>query len=328
MPRIIIVSAQGVTFGLGHFKRCERIANELEKSFPAVIEHWTIDEKDLSQRGGSWIYDWLSEKCAGGLKEDTVVLDIPLKKCEVEFFKLFEILSVASKKIISIDGFAETAHLVDMVYIPSPAVDDVKAFGETPLVYGLDCLLLDEICIDTSSRDNAEVRHCLIVTGGADVFDYLSWLPRLLSTSNGLQQLEKFYVAVGPFVKNRSRLESLSRVQYCYKLPNLVSFKNKVEVAVTTFGVSVYELIALGIHSLVINQSASQVDCAQQFLADAGLITIVIGDENIERELIKLSSNINCSKFRLKFNVARKKFLKQIRPNSQTLKRLISRLIA
>lgn len=151
--------------------------------------------------------------------------------------------------IVAIDSLLGFERLIGLLYVPSfmpPASLDVVGF-EGRLAYGWDAYLLN-VQAKEQILDRAE--SILVLTGGSDVTrlgrDWPAMLSRYLPSGSVV------YWVTGPFSESPIFPNSSSVEFIEYVAPaGLSALMHRAEIAITVFGVSFFELIALGVPTVV-----------------------------------------------------------------------------
>lgn len=152
-------------------------------------------------------------------------------------------------RVVAIDSLAGFEGLIDLLYVPSfmpPAYLKVNRFRGR-LAYGWDSYLLDVQSEDQASESSESI---LVLTGGSDVTQLGRHWPAILSRC--LPPRSIVHWVTGPFSEHPIFPDSSSVVFIEHVAPaGLRALMNKASIAVTVFGVSFFELIALGVPTVV-----------------------------------------------------------------------------
>jgi len=158
-------------------------------------------------------------------------------------------LHKAGCKIVAIDALAGFEGLIDLLYIPSfmpPADCEVNGFAGR-LAYGWDAYLLN---VQPEDQGLDPAGSILALTGGSDVTRLGREWPAILNRC--LPYGTAVHWVTGPFSEppifpNSSSVEFIEHIAPA----GLSALMHTATVAVTVFGVSFFELIALGVPTVV-----------------------------------------------------------------------------
>ena len=158
-------------------------------------------------------------------------------------------LHKAGCKIVAIDALAGFEGLIDLLYVPSfmpPADCEVNGFAGR-LAYGWDAYLLN---VQPEDQGLDPAGSILALTGGSDVTRLGREWPTILNRC--LPYGTAVHWVTGPFSEppifpNSSSVEFIEHIAPA----GLSALMHTATVAVTVFGVSFFELIALGVPTVV-----------------------------------------------------------------------------
>ena len=152
-------------------------------------------------------------------------------------------------QIVAIDSLTGFEGLIDLLYVPSfmqPAFIEASEF-QGRLAYGWNAYLLN-----VQSRDQMLTREgsILVLTGGSDVTRLGQTWPKIFNEC--LPRGSMVHWVTGPF-SERPTIPNPSSIDFTEHLApaGLSALMHRAEVAVTVFGVSFFELIAVGVPTVV-----------------------------------------------------------------------------
>jgi len=149
-----------------------------------------------------------------------------------------------SVKFISLDYLAEGYEICDRIIIPNAHFEPEKNQGFENIKWGWDWVLInkDVFKLKPKNRLSKKIEKIVITTGGSDpsgmCFKFLDWL-------NGCKR--EVLVLIGDAFKHRNRLNNLSLPDNFKILPYSPNKLLEGDIAIATFGVTVYELIYLNV---------------------------------------------------------------------------------
>ena len=158
-------------------------------------------------------------------------------------------LRKTGSQIVVIDSLSSFECLIDLLYVPSfmpPARLDVGRF-QGRLAYGWDAYLLNVPPKDQTRDPSGSI---LALTGGSDVTQLGRDWPTILDER--LPGDSTVHWVTGPF-SEPPIFPSPSKVEFIEHVApaGLSALMVKAEIAVTVFGVSFFELVALGVPTVV-----------------------------------------------------------------------------
>ena len=149
--------------------------------------------------------------------------------------------------IVAIDSLPVFEDLLDLLYVPSFLPPANVAPGAVELAYGWDAYLLN---VPNARRRSIEPKSALILTGGSDVTNLGSDLPLKLASNLAYGSVVRY--VTGPYSPS-PKFPSSSNVRFIEHIAptGLSELMNRAEVALTVFGVSFFELAAVGVPTVV-----------------------------------------------------------------------------
>ncbi len=278
----------GIAKGLGHISRSMTLGKALQKRCGATVrflcdpnppveellrrEHWNFVTNDKARPEEEF------------LRQETAQADIVIVDRQWDYSAEFVRGLGRSRKIVFIDHCSPGSFEADLTIFPTASVtaeivDDVRWRNRPDVfLYGAEFILMSERVIALRNRRRARCqtgRPIILTTGGCDpeavMIQVLPWLGRV--TIDG-----EVEALIGDAFAHHRQLEALkptlpSHIQFypfdAGRLPD-------AGIAICTFGVSVYELMFLGVPTLVIGHSLENAD-ASRVLAERCGATIDLG---------------------------------------------------
>ncbi len=252
------------TIGIGHVMRCLALADELRSEY-RLASGFALRSDDsgvrlirrheypvFTPRAGTPFdyHNWLCE-LASECRAQTLVLDV---RDDLPHSALRQ-LNESGVLLVTVDDPSDRRLHTDLAfYPPVPQVDRMDWSGFAGKVYkGWDWIpLRREITAIRPYRPGHPVRSLLVTAGGSDPAGMT------VRTVEFLKPLKKAFatvVVVGPAFQHHWKLEQIVRtapedfriVRDPDSLPALMS---QADLAVVSFGVTAYELAAIGVPSL------------------------------------------------------------------------------
>lgn len=199
-------------------------------------------------------------------------------------------------KIVAIDSLFGLEGLIDLLYVPSflrPTYVESSEFRGR-LAYGWDAYLLNIKVQDQAPKHSGSI---LALTGGSDVTQLGKYWPEVLHKCLPLSSVVHW--VTGPF-SQRPILPDSSSIEFVEHVApaGLTSLMQGVQAAVTVYGVSFFELIALGVPTVVFSPYGGKDSRELREIADqrialvaqdardaADQVTRLIKDSNLRAKL-------------------------------------------
>lgn len=238
-PGVSIFCHYSAAIGLGHLRRCARIAGILQENLGLGTHiHIQGDTIELPWLSGnvSWYDD--ETQLQHAFMTDTsalALLDFKLTAIAVDTWKnLFTQRHNSGIKLIALDQLAALHSYVDLAFVPS-FYSDIQADN---LTCGWEnYLFTPELNCPTAPP------YCLVLTGGSDALGFGNYLPEILDRAVPAE-LEILWVrgplAPPPLLTTDSRIEVRESV---HDLQRLISGASCI---VSSYGLSLFESIASG----------------------------------------------------------------------------------
>lgn len=253
--------------GLGHVIRCLAVAKELRRQNQIVFA--TIEDKTNSYIGGGNFEIFFKEgdeteeafldRVSSILKPDIVVIDkkYPYRSTFLNCLKRNNV------KIVMLDNICEGLSASDEIVFPAAHLDKnlLKKYLSREQIdrvkTGPDYVILrDEILVlkNQVSHDLHTPPNIVVTTGGTDpegvLIKLVPWLKEMNLSANIL-------ILVGQTFKFKNELEHLrgNLSDNFHVVPYSLQELIKGDIAICTFGVSIYEMIYLQIPTICISHS-------------------------------------------------------------------------
>lgn len=224
--KIYLLTVKSKKYGLGHYKRALTLKREISEIYSSNIKFINLERAE---------YKYLKK-----INNSNIIIDLPfslLKKVENKIIK-------QTNKIVLIDQ--SKSNLKNRLnIIPSLFVD--KKIRKK-VFYGKNFLIINrEVIYEKLSRVKSKNNKILILSGG-------SQLPPLRIKNQIKIDKDKYYdILVGPYVNlKKSKRWSFTNLNYISNTRNIYFLYNSYEKIITRFGITVYELLGLGIKPYVI----------------------------------------------------------------------------
>jgi len=276
--KIIFRVDGGFKIGMGHIIRCISIYNAFKKRFNDLEAFFLIKKEadgiSFLRKKHFKIISHLS------IKPNLVILDINNPKEEdLKIFKNYPLVCIDSNNLA--EKYADI--LID-------ANKENKDTSSKPKrLYGSDYVVIREEFLpyrETKSKKD----KILITFGGSDP---LNLTEKVLLLLKDLENLE-FNVIIGPSAKvSISNIEKIiknakSKFNLFFNPDNLVDIFSETFLAISSGGITLYELAYLGIPSIIISQAKHQIAIAEKFEKLKVGINLGMGDKVKKEKLIKV----------------------------------------
>lgn len=287
MPANVLVACHaGDGVGLGHLSRslvaAKALRSRLSVGVRLLVQGNQINRSDLDtfphrfitkdQDLSKVILDEYAGQCI-----NMVVFDLHpnILPAPASMQVMLITLRSAGCRIVAIDGLLQYRAMLDLIFIPSfHHMAPADARSTTPIVFGWDCFLLN---LQEIPRGWHRGRRILALTGGSDVTGLGQSWPAILDGT--LPSDTVCHWVKGPFAQ-APVLPQAPRIQFHTHLApsGLGSLMQSSSYAVTVFGVSFFELLYLGIPTVVFSPYGSKDDLELDAITKAGA-ALVARDE-------------------------------------------------
>jgi spore coat polysaccharide biosynthesis predicted glycosyltransferase SpsG len=290
--KAMVVCHAGAGVGLGHLSRALVIAKALREHFAADVR-WVIQSEPLARADlGAFPHRFVppdeallsaieAERQRGDV--DLVVFDLQPQRVPAELGVAICAWRAQGTRVVAIDGLLALRPDLDLIFIPSfqfkpPA--DLKPGA--PIVHGWDCFLLDG---RLAPAPWVPGRSVLALTGGSDATQLGRTWP--LQLDQVLPEDTELHWVTGPFAP-RPRWPAAPRIHMTEHLApaGLGPLMQGAHYAVTVYGVSFFELLYLGVPTVVFSPYGGKDSAEMQGIADAG-VALVAADEREATERLQ-----------------------------------------
>lgn len=288
--KVLIACHAGVGVGLGHLSRSLVVAKVLQARFDADIR-WLIQSDpfvrhDLNCWSHRWVapdQDLVAQLVAEG-PVDLVLLDLQPQRVPPHLGQAITRLRAKGAKVIAVDGLLAWRPDLDLIFIPSFQFSAPAGMMDrgAPIVYGWDCFLLD---MEQTPVPWEPGRNVLALTGGSDVTRLGATWPMLLDET--LPSDVTVHWVTGPFAERphrplRPRVNLIEHVAP----PGLAPLMRQTNYAVTVFGVSFFELLCMGVPTVVFSPYGGKDSSEMSAIANSG-VALVAADEREATTMLK-----------------------------------------
>ncbi len=296
LPKVLLITEAGAGVGLGHLSRCAVVGRALQDHAKAGIRIVAVGEAvdipSVELLPVTWVQgrEALVDYLESSLEQfNTVLMD--LKEDDDWHKRLTPYLKkMQDNRIVvaALDGWVRLEHLVDLFWFPSFYLADrmMEQIPEEKRFHGWDCYLLQsrELGCGTVSDTPHEI---LVALGGSDVDGLGETLPPLLQQK--LPDGAVIHWIQGPYAAAPRAIES-GRIHWrCYRSPsNLLELFSQCDIALVSYGVTLFELLNMGKPVVALRTSAGPDDEEWQAFVNAGLSSTVDQAESAVDELMAL----------------------------------------
>jgi spore coat polysaccharide biosynthesis predicted glycosyltransferase SpsG len=256
--KVLFLCSAGVGIGLGHLQRSLVASKALVDNYAAEVHLIAIGENIPACHVSSFPIrfhatakgmDVVLEDNLLAYKYQLICFDLFQPSITLLFNNVLAKYQEYGHKVVAIDGLKGCEEFVDLFFVPSfRAPANMARYTSKRLVFGWDCYLLN---VDAKPAQGPK-QGLLVLTGGSDTTNLGSSWPKLLGDVLPAKTLVNW--VSGPFAKSPTLPENSSVVFNVHIAPNgLGPLMQETEVAVTIFGVSFFELIALGVPTVVLS---------------------------------------------------------------------------
>jgi spore coat polysaccharide biosynthesis predicted glycosyltransferase SpsG len=294
---VLIVCHAGANIGLGHLTRSLVVATALHERFKSnvsfLIQGESVVRPDLANFT-HWFVSSISDlgqaimESARSIKPWLVILDLHPMYVPTKMTEILNSLRSSGCRVVAIDGLLSYRDSLDLVFLPSLRCDDPLAQGEgSPVVFGLDCFLIPEY-----RRPQTWVpgRELLVLTGGADVTGLNAVLPGLIDATLPPETTPQW--VHGPYANAPQIPQNPRLVWAVHQAPaGLRSQMTTANYALTLFGVSFFELLKMGVPTVVFSPYEKKDFADLQCVSNLGIAIVAKNERDAVRQLLKLMSN-------------------------------------
>lgn len=254
---ILCVCHAGEGVGLGHLSRVLVAAKALRDELEAAVQLLIVGDQVISEDLLTFPHRFVGfEEALGASIQDAdfftgmdvVVFDLHPQRIPANFAVVLDRLRESSCHVVAIDGLLRFRSKLDLIFLPSfLLVAPSDLHDGAPIVFGWDCFLLNirELPLDWKKGPRA-----LVLTGGSDVTSLGKMWPSRLNDALPLRT--ELHWVTGPFACMPC-LPKYPRIDIHHHLApsGLGPIMQVSNYAVTVYGVSFFELLYLGIPTVV-----------------------------------------------------------------------------
>lgn len=246
--RVIIKFKASEDIGLGHLSRMITLADILKSNGREVVCAINDFEYTKDRLKAEGLYFEVNE-----FDSDEAFIDFLIDKYQpgaliVDEKYQYSVSDIRRwqdrSRFISLDFIGDGYKICDRIIIPNAHFDPERYPGFSNILWGWDWVLINKevLQLKPKSKLHDSIETIVVTTGGSDpggvLFDILEWL-------KGCNK--KILIMIGDAFKHRDRLE---RLELSDNFEVVSYHPDKLldgDIAVATFGVTVYELIYLNI---------------------------------------------------------------------------------
>jgi len=259
---VLAVVDAGHKTGIGHISRCKKILHALQEykcaSTKLFIQGEVADVSQLQYISHDWVsvYEKIIYEIANYCNRESVdILLFDLSVNNIQLDQLRSYIKNKNVKIVAIDCLEKYQEFIDLMVIPSFYLKSKYSnICQEKLRFGWSYYLVDKpIFKQPWVRGN----KIIVMTGGSDVSNLSQKLPILLD--NSLSEGSRIIWIQGPYAKP-PKLSDRPRLHWeVHRNPkNLIQLIQKSNYAITTYGVTYFELLAYGIPTVLVNSFKSR----------------------------------------------------------------------
>lgn len=267
---VAIITHAGQGVGLGHLSRCIALARELKETQSMKVVFYINEEetaKTILSKNGFVFTTWSTETQFDSVKKEVlepysvsgIVIDIKgdKGKCLQQWLT---ILAQIDLPRFAIDYIPENPDRSITCIVPTVYHQRLAMFpgrSQQNLIWGKDYLLLNRKINFWRENEYVEKNDIVVTAGGSG-----RHTEPLLRALAELSRDIKIKFVVGPF-SDPASLESglkdfdFRNYEIIFNPPDPYKIYRESELAISTFGVTTYELIALGVPTVVVNTSSA-----------------------------------------------------------------------
>ncbi|MCH8956014.1 NTP transferase domain-containing protein [candidate division KSB1 bacterium] len=265
-PTIAFITHAGKEIGLGHLSRSIALSLELKESQSLKVVFCVNDDpvtKELLNKNGFVFTTWSLETQLDTITREllqpnsisAIVLDVKSDKGEWldHWLNLMKTIELPKFAIDYIPDETESAITSIIPTVCSSGLATHSVSKRNDVIWGRDYLLLNRRIIFWRENQDIEKEGIVVTAGGSGQL-----ADSLLKALSQINEVVKIKFVVGPFA-DRANFESqldgngLQNCEIIFDPPDPYKVYSESQLAIATFGVTAYELIALGVPTVVIN---------------------------------------------------------------------------
>lgn len=291
--KALIVCQSGPGIGLGHLKRSIVVANLLSDKFDMTVklliqgEKFNITDLDKFYYEQIEIRDNLYKKIKEYEEFKLVFFDLSPENLPRNFLNILKLLKSEYTKTIAIDSLLNFHEFLDKIFIPSFFFENNSSIDMKKVVFGWDCFLIDDSYVPSRWKPGNKI---LILSGGADESNLGKRWPTILN--NKLPNYCEITWVRGPFA-NKPKIPNKNNFSFIEKKApdNLKSIMAETNYAITVYGVSFFELLKLGIPTIVFASDSNKKENELNKINDLNIAMVAKNESNATDMLIQLMNN-------------------------------------
>lgn len=305
---IYIFAEGGIKIGIGHIKRTLILAKELSKN--NNVFYICRDKKEnlygiekLTQEGMKTLVirsdNFMDNMCL--FNGDLLIID----NYDIDE-KFIEKVKKSFRKIMIIDDLNRLSYYdVDILLNYNIYADEFNynTNAKTKLLLGPKYLLINPL-FKTNKKNFKKVKDVLITVGGSDINNVTELIVESLCDFN-----YNFHVVIGPFFNNKEWIHKYldkENIKF-YHDPDMVALAKKVDLAISSCGSTVYELILSQVPLIGIIVADNQKYNAKK-LKEIGIINYCVDYIELQKNVlmdyfISLSQNIKLREKQVNFGL-------------------------
>lgn len=297
MKKIYIICNADKLVGLGHLSRSLLVATMLNQKFSCEVEFIIKGNKFIYKELKNFKHkffpkdiDFITKIQTTINSADCFLFDINENFLPFNFNKIFELLKQSSAKKIAIDCFKDYLEIFDLIFIPSFKFDYPKNLQKkngSKIVFGWDCFIIDQ---NIDIKNWSPGKNIIILTGGSDIYKIGKFLP--INLDEKLSSDINLNWITGPFSKKPKFPNYPTTNILEHKAPNnLISMMQNSNYAVTVYGVTFFELIYLGIPTVVFSPNLEKDSKELDIIRELDIALVADGVNQVGDMLNKLLKN-------------------------------------
>jgi spore coat polysaccharide biosynthesis protein SpsF len=297
---ILIRCDGGHAQGLGHVVRCLAIARELRERYSAAVRFAVGGDEAAFALVRAEDFPIVAAKPGGlaalvaGSPPDVALVDLRTPFDEAEF----EALRRVHCRIAVLDDPGERRLHADLAFYPPSGarLDWRSAVGER--LIGFDWIPLRRQFAPPPPRRLSEPKLALIIGGGSDPANI--GYRFLASAARALPNTWHIAMVIGPAAAEDPRIEDMARLlgprlSLERQVGDMAALMARADLALASFGMSAYELAAVGVPMLLLclseDHARSAVSLAENGAAEILGLAQRVKDGAIDRAIARLASD-------------------------------------
>lgn len=298
--------------GYGHFMRSFVLAQALRKK-NFTVQFITCKDKLIRSRLQENKIDHIEGHSKAGTKKDLAETSEILKKYNkpVLIYDSYNIsvdyekkISSYTDKMIAFDDDAKREFYTDVIINQNYRSEKYKyklQKKETTLLCGSRYILLrDEFLMQRKKSINKRVKNILLILGGSDFKDQSLRISKLLEDYVSLNNIN-LNIITNDHYKCLNKLRKLSKcnkyIILHHNVRNMADIMKKMDLAISAAGSTVWELLYMGVPSLLMILADNQYNICRSLIRDDLAINLgwynKIVDKNLIDQVDKIVHNFN-----------------------------------